>query len=120
MHNFIGNRIVFDFFSIGSSALGIGCDKINKNSIGRDKNWNLKKFCLGFFEKADFGRISKSKNPVIGCAGAFGNVCRRWFIYFIASDSGFISMFPDVVERWDKKNSVLNVTNKHNTFINQH
>jgi hypothetical protein len=29
-------------------------------------------------------------------------------------------MFPDVVERWDKKNSVLNYVNIHNTFINQH
>jgi hypothetical protein len=37
MHNFIGNRIGFDCFSIGSSTLGIGPEKINKNSIGSDK-----------------------------------------------------------------------------------
>jgi hypothetical protein len=34
MQNFIGNRIGFDFFLIGSSTLRIGPEKINKNSIG--------------------------------------------------------------------------------------
>jgi uncharacterized protein YukE len=33
---------------------------------------------------------------------------------------GGFSMFPNVLERWDKKNSVLNYVNIHNTFINQH
>jgi hypothetical protein len=60
MHNFIGNRIEFDFFSIGSSALGIGCDKINKNSIGSDKK-----------DKIPIGSDSRVQKPILATANFF-------------------------------------------------
>jgi hypothetical protein len=60
MHNFIGNRIGFDFFSIGSSALGIGSDKINKNSIRSDKK-----------DKIPIGSDFRVQKPILATANFF-------------------------------------------------